>query len=97
MSVQPTANEATLDGVFRHSPSGIKVLVVGAGPGGLLAAIECDIIALGPSAWSTLRFYPSMLEEYAQVIIDAQIVPCHQDGQQATSPFEFEFNREGVA
>lgn len=56
-----------------------------------------DIVALGPSAWSTLHHYPSMLEHYSQIGIDAQIIPCHMDGTQAIDPLEFEFNREGVA
>lgn len=30
-----------VDNVLRYPPSGLKVIVVGSGPGGLLAAIEC--------------------------------------------------------
>ena len=30
-----------VDHVLRYPPSGLRVLIVGAGPGGLLAALEC--------------------------------------------------------
>ena len=30
-----------VDGVTRYPPSGLNVLVVGAGPGGLFTALEC--------------------------------------------------------
>ncbi|KAI2463289.1 hypothetical protein F4781DRAFT_417159 [Annulohypoxylon bovei var. microspora] len=106
-----------VDNVLRFPPSGMKIIIVGAGPAGLLTAIECwrkghnvevleksptfssigDIITIGPSAWSTLHNYPSMVKEYVDVGIDAVITPCYLDGRHAMTPFEPEFNQKGVA
>lgn len=38
---QPTHENVIVDGVLRYPPTGLKVLVVGGGPGGYLTAIEC--------------------------------------------------------
>lgn len=56
-----------------------------------------DILVLGPSAWSTLHKYPSMLQEYNEVAIDAEFTPSHKDGRPVCPPVELEWNREGVA
>ncbi|KFY84702.1 hypothetical protein V500_09074, partial [Pseudogymnoascus sp. VKM F-4518 (FW-2643)] len=38
---QPIHENVIVDGVHRYPPTGLKVLVVGGGPGGYLTAIEC--------------------------------------------------------
>ena len=38
-----------------------------------------------------------MLKEYQDLIIDAEMVPCHMNGDQAAPSAEFEHNRDGVA
>lgn len=38
----PVVHQTTIvDNVVRYPPTGIKVVVVGAGPGGLMTALEC--------------------------------------------------------
>lgn len=34
-------NESLADGVLRYPSTGLKVLIVGGGPGGCLTALEC--------------------------------------------------------
>ncbi|KAJ5617337.1 monooxygenase [Penicillium hordei] len=56
-----------------------------------------DIVAIGPSAWSNLQKYPSMLEEWHRISIDPHTAFFYLNGELAVRPFEFEYNRPGVA
>ncbi|KAK6218796.1 hypothetical protein LQW54_002722 [Pestalotiopsis sp. IQ-011] len=117
MGDQYSPNRVLVDHVLRYPKTNLKVLVVGAGPGGLLAAIECwrkghdvqiiekgqdissigDIIALGPSAIAVFRHFPTLLQEYYDVGIDAETAIVQVDGTAAAPPTEFEANRPDVA
>ncbi|ETS77146.1 hypothetical protein PFICI_11020 [Pestalotiopsis fici W106-1] len=101
MANQQLPHTRLVDNVLRYPKSGINVLVVGAGPSGLLAAIECwrkgDILALGPSAVAVFRHFPSLLQDYYDVGLDCESVVLHIDGKVAVPPMEFEPNRPGVA
>lgn len=56
-----------------------------------------DIVAIGPSAWANLQKYPSMLEEWSRISVDAQSAYFNLDGKPSAEPFEFEYNRPGAA
>lgn len=56
-----------------------------------------DIVAIGPSAWANLQKYPSMLEEWSKISVDAQTAYFYLNGEPAVKPFEFEYNRPGAA
>ncbi|KAI0381983.1 FAD/NAD(P)-binding domain-containing protein [Hypomontagnella monticulosa] len=56
-----------------------------------------DIFAIGPSALTTLRYYPSLLKDYDEIAHDAIIHYAARDGNLTMPPMEFEWNREGVA
>ncbi|KAI9172821.1 FAD-dependent monooxygenase fsr3 [Paramyrothecium foliicola] len=77
-----------VDGVIRYPSTGLNVLVVGGGPG--------DAVFIGPSAWSTLKNYPSMLESYRDCSRDSIVTIRKLNGQLVAPPAEFEWNRPGV-
>lgn len=56
-----------------------------------------DIIALGPSAIAVFRHFPTLLQEYYDVGIDAETAVFQVDGKAAAPPTEFEANRPDVA
>ncbi|GKZ22571.1 hypothetical protein AbraCBS73388_008732 [Aspergillus brasiliensis] len=86
-----------IDGVLRFPRTGLDVLIVGCGLAGMMAAIEWDIVAIGPSAWANLQKYPSMLEEWNRISIDCHTTFHYLDGRRAREPMEFEYNREIAA
>lgn len=59
--------------------------------------MEGDVVSIGPSGWSTLANYPLMLQEWNSVAHDAHWLLCVQDVHPLNAPFDFEYNREGVA
>lgn len=105
-----------IDGIRRYSRTGIKVIVSGAGVGGLFAALECwrkgndveileqndaptplgDFFAIGPSALSTLHYYPKMLAEYNSTSWNSPLWWCDPSGKKLVSEF-VEWNRPGGA
>ncbi|KAJ5193526.1 hypothetical protein N7449_009668 [Penicillium cf. viridicatum] len=112
-----TKANVIVDGILRYPRTGLDIIIIGAGLGGMMAAIECwrkghevqiiekesgllatgDIVAIGPSAWANLQKYPSMLEEWSRISVDAQTAYFNLDGKPSAEPFEFEYNRPGVA
>ncbi|KAM6506717.1 hypothetical protein FSOLCH5_013692 [Fusarium solani] len=56
-----------------------------------------DIFGLGPHAWSTVREYPAMFEEWNRICYKARIHVCAQDGSLVLPPLETEWERDGVA
>ncbi|KAI0889816.1 FAD/NAD(P)-binding domain-containing protein [Annulohypoxylon maeteangense] len=112
--IVPTKN-VIVDGVLRYPPTGTKVLIIGAGVGGLMTALECwrkgieveivektdvvsghgDMFGIGPSGWTTLHHYPSMLKEYDEISWDSRMSFQARDGTEVSQE-EFEYNREGV-
>lgn len=104
------------DGVRRYPRTGIKVVVSGAGIGGMFAALECwrkgndveileqndalstigDFLAIGPSALSTLHYYPTMLAEYNETACNSPLWWCDPAGNKLVSEL-IEWNRHDAA
>ncbi|KAI1353609.1 FAD/NAD(P)-binding domain-containing protein [Xylaria sp. FL0043] len=105
-----------VDGVHRRPRTGIKVIVSGAGVGGMFAALECwrkgndveileqssalstlgDFFSLGPSALSTLHYYPKMLAEYNATAWNSPLWWCDPTGKKLVSEL-IEWNRPDAA
>ncbi|KAJ8131845.1 hypothetical protein O1611_g1781 [Lasiodiplodia mahajangana] len=105
-----------IDGVHRYPRTGIKVVISGAGIGGMFAALECwrkgndveileqndalstlgDFFAIGPSALSTLHYYPKMLAEYNETTWNSPLWWCDRSGKKLVSELP-EWNRPGAA
>ncbi|CAJ2504337.1 Uu.00g117310.m01.CDS01 [Anthostomella pinea] len=106
----------TVDGVERSPRTGIKVVISGAGIGGMFAALECwrkgndveiveqnaalstigDFFAIGPSALSTLHYFPRMLSEYNATTWNSPLWWCDPSGKKLISELP-EWNRPGAA
>ncbi|KAI0509397.1 hypothetical protein F5B22DRAFT_638046 [Xylaria bambusicola] len=106
----------TVDGICRYPRTGIKVIISGAGIGGLFSALECwrkgndveileqndnpstlgDFFVIGPSALSTLHYYPKMLAEYNASSWNSPLWWCDPAGNKLVSEFP-EWNRPGAA
>ncbi|KAI0873009.1 FAD/NAD(P)-binding domain-containing protein [Hypoxylon argillaceum] len=104
------------DGVRRYPRTGIKVVISGAGIGGMFAALECwrkgndveileqndalstigDFLAIGPSALSTLHYYPTMLAEYNETACNSPLWWCDPAGNKLVSEL-IEWNRHDAA
>ncbi|KAI1475009.1 hypothetical protein K445DRAFT_321711 [Daldinia sp. EC12] len=113
----PAKENVIVDGVLRYPSTGSKVLIVGAGVAGMMAALECwrkgidveliekaatnapfgDGVLIGPSAFTTLHHYPSMLKEYDEISQDVYMTFAGRDGTPIMPPQELEWNREGAA
>ncbi|KAI0965494.1 FAD/NAD(P)-binding domain-containing protein [Xylaria arbuscula] len=105
-----------IDGIYRYPRTGIKVIISGAGIGGMFAALECwrkgndveileqndalstlgDFFAIGPSALSTLYYYPKMLAEYNETTWNSPLWWCDSAGKKLVSEF-VEWNRPDAA
>ncbi|KAI0455921.1 FAD/NAD(P)-binding domain-containing protein [Xylaria acuta] len=105
-----------VDGIHRHPRTGIKVIISGAGIGGMFAALECwrkgndvevleqndalstlgDFFSIGPSALSTLHYYPKMLAEYNENAWNSPLWWCDPVGKKLVSELP-EWNRPGGA
>ncbi len=105
-----------IDGVHRHPRTGIKVIISGAGIGGMFAGLECwrkgndveileqndalstlgDFFAIGPSALSTLHYYPKMLAEYNETTWNSPLWWCDPSGKKFFGELP-EWNRSGAA
>ncbi|KAI0202001.1 FAD/NAD(P)-binding domain-containing protein [Astrocystis sublimbata] len=112
----PSRPVEVTDGVQRQPRTGIKIVISGAGIGGMFAALECwrkgidveileqndalsslgDFFAIGPSALSTLHYYPTMLAEYNKTTWNSPIWWCSPDGRKVVSELP-EWNRVGAA
>ncbi|TGJ78629.1 hypothetical protein E0Z10_g10137 [Xylaria hypoxylon] len=105
-----------IDGIHRHPRTGIKVIISGAGIGGMFAGLECwrkgndveileqhdalstlgDFFAIGPSALSTLHYYPMMLAEYNETTWNSPLWWCDPAGKKLVSELP-EWNHPGAA
>ncbi|KAI8951146.1 hypothetical protein F4801DRAFT_300749 [Xylaria longipes] len=111
-----THSVEVVDGVHRHPRTGIKVVISGAGLGGMFAALECwrkgndveileqndalstigDFLTIGPSALSTLHYYPKMLAEYNENAWNSPLWWCDAAGKKIINELP-EWNRPDAA
>ncbi|KAI1493910.1 monooxygenase [Biscogniauxia mediterranea] len=56
-----------------------------------------DLVGVGPSAWATLRNYPTMLKEYVEIGMESDQCFYLFDGTKIAGPIEIEYARPHVA
>ncbi|KAI1764588.1 FAD/NAD(P)-binding domain-containing protein [Hypoxylon sp. FL1150] len=111
-----SSNETVVDGVHRLGPTGISILIVGAGVGGMMTALESwrqghdvrilernpkldtigDCFSILPPAWTTLRFFPKMKEQFERESYDIEWSFWRYEGRRIIHLGEAEWNRPGA-
>ncbi|KAI0158025.1 hypothetical protein GGR52DRAFT_582837 [Hypoxylon sp. FL1284] len=113
---EETVDPVVVDGVHRLSPTGISVLVVGGGVGGLMMALESwrqghsvrllernekidtegDCFGVLPPAWTTVRFFPTMKEQFERESYDVLLSFWRYEGKLILNRGEAEWNQPGA-
>lgn len=115
-SFQETRDPVVVDGVHRLSPTGISILIVGGGVGGMMTALESwrqghnvrilernekldtigDCFGILPPAWSTLRLFPTMKEQFERESYDVEFSFWRYEGRLIDHRGEAEWNYPGA-